>query len=87
MPTPNGVNNLLQFLQYVSNSPIIEQQESKSGCPSYMLISHCYVTISGAVFRVQHCLSRAKIQTLWRNCKRKSEKNVEFTQGHVKSAT
>ncbi len=38
MPTPNGVNNLLQFLQFVSNSPIIEQQESKVDVLSYVLL-------------------------------------------------
>ena len=37
MPTPNGVNYLLQFLQYSSNSPIIGIQESKVDVLSYVL--------------------------------------------------
>ena len=36
MPTPNGVNYLLQSLIVSSNSPIIRLQESKSGYSSYM---------------------------------------------------
>ena len=38
MPTPNGVNYLLQSLLLLSNSPIIEQQESKVDVQSYVLI-------------------------------------------------
>ena len=38
MPTPNGVNYLLQFLLLLSNSPIIEQQESKVDVLSYVLL-------------------------------------------------
>ncbi len=37
MPTPFGVNYLLQFLIINPfNSPIVRIQESKSGCSSYM---------------------------------------------------
>ena len=39
MPTPSGVNYLLQSLLLLSNSPIIEQQESKVDVQSYVLIS------------------------------------------------
>lgn len=39
MPTPNGVNYLLQFLITLSNSPIVERQESKVDVQSYVLIS------------------------------------------------
>ena len=35
---PNGVNYLLQFLNASSNSPIIEQQESKVDVQSYVLM-------------------------------------------------
>ena len=39
MPTPNGVNNLLQFLMISSNSPIIRLLESKVDVQSYVLLS------------------------------------------------
>ena len=38
MPTPSGVNYLLQSLLLFSNSPIIEQQESKVDVQSYVLL-------------------------------------------------
>ena len=53
----NGVNYLLQFLQYSSNSPIIQIQESKSGYSSYMsFILSLSQPIGITVFRVQHLL-------------------------------
>ena len=42
MPTPNGVNYLLQVLLLLSNSPIIEQQELKVDVPvlcPYMFVA------------------------------------------------
>ena len=42
MPTPNGVNNLLQSLLLLSNSPIIQIQESKVDVPvlcPYMFVA------------------------------------------------
>ena len=45
MPTPSGVNYLLQFLNVSSNSPIIRLQESKVDVQSYVLMSVlCYHT-------------------------------------------
>ena len=45
MPTPNGVNYLLQFFTDSSNSPIIRRQESKVDVQSYVLMSVlCYHT-------------------------------------------
>ena len=38
MLTPNGVNYLLQFLITLSNSPIVERQESKVDVLSYVLM-------------------------------------------------
>ena len=48
MPTPNGVNYLLQFLITLSNSPIVERQESKVDVQSYVLISlsiHTHISL------------------------------------------
>jgi len=38
MPTPNGVNYLLQFLNASSNSPIVGKQESKVDVQSYVIL-------------------------------------------------
>ena len=48
MPTPNCVNYLLQFLITLSNSPIVERQESKVDVQSYVLISlsiHTHISL------------------------------------------
>ena len=50
MPTPNGVNYLLQFLQYVSNSPIIRRQESKVDVQCLMSFFCRYVIIRNMVW-------------------------------------
>ena len=48
MPTPTGVNYLLQSLLLLSNSPIIEQQESKVDVLSYVL----YVILAHKLIRL-----------------------------------
>ena len=61
MPTPNGVNYLLQSLLLLSNSPIIEQQESKVDVQSYVLISLSLHTHTPLV--ITHYFLEAAVRT------------------------
>ena len=66
MPTPNGVNYLLQSLLLLSNSPIIEQQESKVDVQSYVLISlsvhwHIYFMITQLFGKIRTSEIRVQI--------------------------
>ena len=55
MPTPNGVNYLLQFLKHFFQFPNCPKQESKVDVQSYVLISlsvhwHIYLKITHLLF-------------------------------------
>ncbi len=54
MPTPNGVNYLLQFLITFFQFPNCQKQESKVDVLCLMSLCRCYVTIRCFVFRVLH---------------------------------
>ena len=59
MPTPNGVNYLLQFLQYFFQFPNCPKQESKVDVQSYVLYV-CYVTIRCYYFVTTMSLKSAR---------------------------
>ena len=64
MPTPNGVNYLLQSLLLLSNSPIVEQQESKVDvhpiCP-YVYFMLPYALICNSLINLGKELLMAQI--------------------------
>ena len=73
MPTPNGVNDLLQFLNASSNSPIIGIQESKVDV-HLMSLCCCYVTIRYFVLRVRPYVTFANIGKNLQSSKKMREK-------------
>jgi len=79
MPTPNGVNYLLQFLMISSNSPIIRLQESKVDVQSYVKIFVLCFHMQ-LCFHYQYILkphkaeSVANIMIIFVNRKRKNKK-------------
>ena len=54
MPTPSGVNYLLQFLMISSNSPIIRLQESKVDVLSYVLMFVVMLPYAAMLKEVKH---------------------------------
>ena len=74
MPTPNGVNNLLQFLMTFEILPISKYKNQKWTfnvlCPNC-----CYYVIGILFFRVQHVISMAKIQTICITSKERGKKS------------
>ena len=82
MPTPNGVNYLLQSLLLLSNSPIIEQQESKVDVQSYVLISLFFHTHISLVFT--HYLLEA---VFWMESDAKLQISFEFSAGFDRNMT
>ena len=74
MPTPNGVNYLLQFLTNSSNSPIIRDKKQKR--TFYVLCPYvcCYVTIRSNTLKGETLISLAKIviiSEIWKDVVRK----------------